>query len=131
MGHLTEKDERRIMKIIEEWSEPKLTWPLLVDACKTRLGISRARQSLMKIPAIHMAMKDRKVALKTTTHKPGWIKDIKAANERIEKLTEANNQLKVVNNKLLERFKIWQANADMHGISQRVLDQPLVQFRKR
>ena len=131
MKHLTKKDEARIIKIIEEWSEPKLTWPLLVEACKTRLGISRARQSLMKIPTIDMAMKDRKAALKAPTEKAGWVKDIKEANERIEKLTEANQTLKVVNQKLLERFKIWQANADMHGISQSMLDQPLVQFRKK
>jgi hypothetical protein len=131
MGHLTKKDEARIIKIIEGWSEPKLTWPLLVDACKARLGISRARQSLMKIPAIDMAMKDRKAALKAPTEKAGWIKDINTANERIEKLTEANQKLKAVNQKLLERFKIWQANADMHGVTQRMLDQPLLQFRKK
>ena len=131
MKHLTKKDEVRIIKIIEEWSEPKLTWPLLVEACKTKLGISRARQSLMKIPTIDMAMKDRKAALKAPTEKAGWVKDIKEANERIDKLTEANQTLKVVNQKLLERFKIWQANADMHGISQSMLDQPLAQFRKK
>lgn len=131
MGHLTKKDEQRIIKIIEGWSEPKLTWPLLVEACKTRLGISRARQSLMKLPAIDMAMKDRKAALKAHTQKAGWIKDINQANERIEKLTEDNQKLKVVNQRLLERFKIWQANADMYGVSQTKLDQPLAQFRKK
>lgn len=131
MGHLTEKDEARIIKIIEEWSEPKLTWPLLVEACKTKLRISRARQSLMKVPAINMAMKDRKAALKAPTEKAGWIKDINEANERIEKLTENNQKLKAVNQILLERFKIWQANADMHGVSQRMLDRPLAQFRKK
>ena len=131
MGQLTKKDEARIIKIIEGRSEPKLTWPLLVEACKTRLGISRARQSLMKIPAIDMAMKDRKAALKAPTEKAGWIKDINAANERIEKLAEANQKLKAVNQKLLERFKVWQMNADMHGVTQRMLDQPLLQFRKK
>ena len=131
MGHLTKKDEARIIKIIEEWSEPKLTWPLLVEACKIKLGISRARQSLMKLPAIDMAFKDRKAALKAPTEKAGWIKDINEANERIEKLTEASQKLKAVNQKLLERFIIWQANADMHGVSQTKLDQPLTQYRKR
>jgi hypothetical protein len=131
MGHLTKKDEARIIKLIEEWSEPKLTWPLLVEACKTKMGISRARQSLMKLPAVDMAMKDRKAALKAPTEKAGWIKDINEANERIEKLTEASQKLKVVNQKLLERFKIWQANADMRGVSQTMLDQPLAQFRKK
>lgn len=130
MAHLTQKDEQRIIKLIEEWSGPKLTWPLLVEACKVKLNISRARQSLMKLTAVDMAMKDRKAALKETTSKPGWVKDIQQANERIEKLTEANQQLKIVNKKLLERFIIWQANADLHGISQADLERPLVQFRK-
>ncbi len=131
MGHLTKKDEARIIKIIEEWSDPKLTWPLLVEACKTKLGISRARQSLMKLSAINMAMKDRKSALKAPTQKVGWIKDINEANKRIEKLTHDNQTLKAVNQMLLERFKIWQQNADMHGLSQRKLDQPLAQYTKK
>lgn len=128
---LTKKDEQRIIKIIEEWTDSKLTWTNLVDACKTKLGISRARQSLMKLPAINMAMKDRKAALKAPRVKSCWIKNINVANERIEKLTEANQMLKSVNQKLLERFKIWQANADMYGVSERKLDQPLAQFRKK
>lgn len=131
MGHLTKKDEQRIINIIENWPEPKLTWPLLVEVCKNKLGISRARQSLMKIPAIDMAMKDRKAALKEPTEKAGWIKDINEANERIGKLTEANQNLMAVNKTMLARFKIWQANADMHGVSQRMLDQPLAQFWKK
>lgn len=130
MGHLTKKDEARIIKLIEEWSDPKLTWPLLVEACKTKLNVSRARQSLMKLPAVDMAMKDRKAALKAPTEKPGWVKDIHQANERIEKLTEANQQLKAVNQQLLARFLTWQANADMYGVSQTMLDRPLVQFSK-
>ena len=51
MGHLTKKDEARIIKLIAEWSEPKLTWPLLVEACKEKLGISRARQSTDEAPS--------------------------------------------------------------------------------
>lgn len=128
--HLTKKDEARIIKLIEEWSEPKLTWPLLVEACKTKLNIHRVRQSLMALPAVNMAMKDRKAALKAPTQKPGWIGDVQLANERIEKLTEANQQLKTVNQQLLARFLMWQANADMHGVSQAMLDRPLVQFKK-
>ena len=130
MGHLTKKDEARIIKLIQEWSEPKLTWPLLVEACKAKLGISRARQSLMKLPAIDMVMKDRKAALKAPTEKLGWVKDIHEANKRIEQLTEDNQKLKAINKLLLERFLIWQANADMHGVSQTKLDRPLVQFKK-
>lgn len=131
MTHLTKKDETRIVNLIQEWSEPKLTWPLLVDACKSKLGISRARQSLMKLESIDLAMKVRKAALKAPTEKAGWIKDINEANERIAKLNEANQQLKAINQELLKRFIIWQANAQIHGLSQSKLDQPLPQFKVR
>jgi len=121
MGHLTPKDEKRIIKLIEEWSEPKLTWPLLVDACKEKLGISRARQSLMKLPAVDLAMKNCKAALKAQKLKSGWISDIQVANEHIEKLTASNQKL----------FLIWQANADMHGLTQSMLEQPVSQLQKK
>nr|WP_242486667.1 hypothetical protein [Pseudomonas sp. TH49] len=107
-----------------------MTWPLLVEACKTKLNINRARQSLMKLPEIGIAMKDRKAALKLPTEKQGWVKDIHRANERIEKLTEANQRLKFINQQLLARFLTWQANADMRGITQAMLDRPLVQFSR-
>ncbi len=129
--HLTQKDVARIKKLIDEWSAPKLTWPLLVEACEKKLGISKTRQSYAKLTGLKIAMKDRKAALKAPTEKAGWINDINEANERIEKLTEDNQRLKAVNQKLLERFKIWQANADMYGVTQTKLDQPLVQFSKR
>ncbi len=131
MGHLTPKDEQRIIKLIEEWSEPKLTWPLLVEACKEELGISRARQSLMKLPAVDLAMKNRKAALKAQNLKPGWIKDIQAANERIEELTAKNQKLLAAVRDMHARFLIWQANADMHGLSQSELERPVYQLQKK
>ncbi|EDM46414.1 hypothetical protein [Marinobacter algicola] len=131
MGHLTPKDEQRIIKLIEEWSEPKLTWPLLVEACKEELGISRARQSLMKLPAVDLAMKNRKAALKVQNLKPGWIKDIQAANQRIEELTAKNQKLLAAVRDMHARFLIWQANADMHGLSQSELERPVYQLQKK
>lgn len=131
MGHLTQKDEKRIIKLIEEWSEPKLTWPLLVEACKEKLDISRARQSLMKLPAVDMAMKNRKAALKAPLERPGWVSDIHEANARIEKLTETNQKLMGALRDMHARFLIWQANADMHGLTQSMLEQPVSQLQKR
>ena len=131
MGHLTQKDEKRIIKLIEEWSEPKLTWPLLVEACKEKLGISRARQSLMKLPAVDLAMKNRKAALKAPMERPGWVSDIHEANERIEKLTETNQKLMGALRDMHARFLIWQANADLYGLSQSMLEQQVSQLQKR
>ncbi|MDO8271599.1 MAG: hypothetical protein Q7U82_06715 [Gammaproteobacteria bacterium] len=131
MGHLKPRDEERIVKLIEEWSGPKLTWPLLVEACKEKLGISRARQSLMKLPAIDLAMKNRKAALKAPKVSPGWVSDIHKANRRIEELTETNQKLVSALRDMHARFLIWQANADMHGVSQSMLEQPVLQLQKR
>lgn len=131
MRHLTQKDEKRIIKLIEEWSEPKLTWPLLVEACKEKLGISRARQSLMKLPAVDMAMKNRKAALRAPKETPGWVGDIRKANERIEELTETNQKLMGALRDMHARFLIWQANADMHGVTQSMLEQPVSQLQKK
>ena len=131
MGHLTQKDEKRIIKLIEEWSGPKLTWPLLVEACKEKLGISRARQSLMKLPAVDLALRNRKAALKAPKASPGWVSDIRKANKRIEELTETNQKLVSALRDMHSRFLIWQANADMHGVSQSMLEQPVFQLQKR
>ncbi|MBB5211054.1 hypothetical protein [Microbulbifer hydrolyticus] len=129
MGHLTDKDVVKIVKIINNWSDPKLTWPSLVEACKSKLNISRTRQALAAIPAINMAYKDRKAALRNTTQKADWIKDIHQANEKIEALTKTLQQLQMVNQQLLQRFLIWQANADMHGVSLEKLEQPVSSLR--
>ena len=131
MGHLTPKDEKRIIELIEEWSEPKLTWPLLVDACKEKLDISRARQSLMNLPAVDLAMKNRKAALKAKKLKPGWIADLQTANERIEELKATNQKLLAAVRDMHSRFLIWQANADMHGLTQAMLDRPVSQLKKK
>ncbi|WP_222910703.1 hypothetical protein [Pseudomonas sp. DNDY-54] len=131
MGHLTPKDQKRIIKLIEEWSEPKLTWPLLVEACKEKLGISRARQSLMNLPAVDLAMKNRKAALKAKKLKPGWIGDIQTANERIEELTATKQKLLAAVRDMRSRFLIWQANADMHGLTQSMLERPVSQLQKK
>lgn len=131
MGHLTPKDEKRIIKLIEEWSEPKLTWPLLVEACKEKLGISRARQSLMNLPAVDLAMKNCKAGLKAQKLKPGWISDIQAANERIEELKATNQKLLAAVRDMHSRFLTWQANADMHGLTQSMLDRPVSQLQKK
>ncbi|WP_024951140.1 hypothetical protein [Cobetia crustatorum] len=131
MGHLTQKDVQRIIKLVEGWPEQKLTWPLLVEACKEKLDISRARQSLMKLPAVNMAMKNRKVALKAPIEKAGWVNDIQKANERIEELTKNNRKLKSALQDMHALFLTWQANADMYGVSQSMLEQPVSQLQKR
>jgi len=129
--HLSDNDVKKIIKLIQAWKRPKLTWDLLVDECNSKLGISRARQSLMKIDEITLAFKDQKAALKAPTESPNWVSDIRVANERIEQLSADNHRLIALNEKLLERFTVWQANAQMHGVTQEKLDQPRPEYAKR
>ena len=129
--HLSDNDVKKIIKLIQAWKRPKLTWGLLVDECNSKLGISRARQSLMKIDEITLAFKDQKAALKAPTESPNWVGDIRVANERIEQLRADNQILKALNEKLLERFTVWQANAQMHGVTQEKLDQQRPEYAKR
>ena len=129
--HLTQRDIKRITKLIDNWSEPKLTWPLLVEACNEKLGISRVRQSLMNIPEIDLAMKNRKAALKAPLEKPGWVSDIHKANERIEELTATNQKLMGALRDMHARFLIWQANASLYGVTQSMLEEPVVNLGKK
>lgn len=123
---LTAKDVKAIIKLIEKWDHngPKLTWPNLVEACKDRLGISRTRQSLMKVSEINAAFKAHKAALKveTQTIASNWIKDLKEANERVAKQAEDIRRLKVANEMLLERFTVWQYNAKRAGLTEAQLE---------
>lgn len=85
----------------------------------------------MNLPAVDLAMKNCKAALKAQKLKPGWISDIQAANEHIEKLTTTNQKLLAAVRDMHSRFLIWQANADMHGLTQSMLERPVSQLRKK
>ncbi|MDT4852548.1 hypothetical protein FQZ97_867830 [compost metagenome] len=85
----------------------------------------------MNLPAVDLAMKNCKAALKAQKLKPGWIGDIRAANERIEELTAKNQKLSAAVRDMYSRFLIWQANADMHGLTQSMLEQPVSQLQKK
>lgn len=130
MARLSESDEQRILVLIENWQNPKLGWVELVAACKAELRITVTRQSLSTRQIFKMALKDRKSALKAPSQAPGYVKDLKVANERIAKLEAENQTLKHVNNELLKRFKLWQNNADMYGVTESRLNQPLPKSRR-
>ncbi|MEH6813399.1 MAG: hypothetical protein V7677_12780 [Motiliproteus sp.] len=125
MARLTAKDEERIKQLIQNWSNPKLTWELLVAACKKQLDIDTTRQALNKRQSIKGLLNVRKVELKAPSQQSGFVKDLKAANERIQKLMDRNVQLDQVNHQLLDMFARWQYNASLHGMTQSDLDQPL------
>lgn len=124
-AHLTSSDIKKIVQIINNWNEPKLTWALLIEALKNKLHIKRTRQSLNDNQTIRRAFQDRKEAMKNSSSKSGWINDIDKANQKIEELTLVIERLQNVNGLLLERFVIWQANASMQGVSEAKLDQPV------
>ncbi|MCW8884055.1 MAG: hypothetical protein OQK12_02220, partial [Motiliproteus sp.] len=118
MARLTAKDEERIKQLIQNWSNPKLTWELLVAACKKQLDIDTTRQALNKRQSIKNLLSVRKVELKAPSQQSGYVKDLKVANERIQQLTDRNVQLEQVNNFLIDKLFRWQYNASLQRMTE-------------
>lgn len=125
MARLTGKDEQRIETLIQEWRNPKLSWALLVDSCKSELGIETTRQALNTRERIKALVKIRKTELKAPSHAPGFVKDLQVANKRIEALTKRVGELEFANNQLIDMFIRWQYNASLYNLSEAKLNQPV------
>ncbi|MAZ88374.1 MAG: hypothetical protein CL693_12095 [Cellvibrionaceae bacterium] len=125
MARLTAEDEGCIEALIQDWRNPKLSWDMLVAACKSELGIETTRQALNTRERIKALMKLRKTELKAPSQAPGYIKDLQAANKRIEALTKRVGELEYANNQLIDMFIRWQYNASLYGVSEEKLNQPV------
>lgn len=125
MPRLTSQDEDRIASFIQDWCNPKLSWDLLVTACKKELGIETTRQALNTRPRIKALIKIRKTELKAPSKAPGYVKDIQTANERIEKLSKRVEELRYANEQLIDMFIRWQYNAYLYNVSEEKLNQPV------
>lgn len=125
MARLTAKDEQRIEALIQNWRNTKLNWALLVDACKSELGIETTRQALNTRERIKALMKNRKTELKAPSQEPGYVKDLEAANKRIKALTKRVGELEYANNQLIDMFIRWQYNASLYNLSEAKLNQPV------
>ena len=123
--HLTEVDVEQILSLIDGWQHD-LKWDLLIKACEIDLGIKTTRQALSRKTRIKDAFNQRKRALKynggSYYARPN---SLNLAHERLDRLAQENERLKLENARLLERVIRWQYNAKIRGITQEMLDRPL------
>jgi hypothetical protein len=93
---LSTAEERKIEKLINEWSAKKFTWELIVAKIEVTLNIKTTRQTLPTYAAIQRAYAKKKKEKRGGTPTDTVINitqsDVKMA-ERIEKLEKNNEQL--------------------------------------
>lgn len=125
MGRLTEVDVKHIEAIIRNWRSSKLTWDMVVIACKNELGIETTRKTLLTRVNIKTAMRLRKAELKAPSQVPRKFSDIDRANDRITRLTQRIVELEKAQEVLIDQFTRWAYNADAYGLNETILSQPI------
>ncbi|WP_417585675.1 hypothetical protein [Nitrincola sp.] len=123
--HLTTDDVKAIVKMLHKW-QYELTWDLLVDSCKTQLGILTTRQALdrkQEIKEVFALTKKRLKEVGSSNYaRPN---SIDVAHKRIESLAEQVKSLTKTNDFLIEKFIRWQYNAMSAGMTMEQLERPL------
>ena len=122
--HISNRDVERIVEILDGWQD-KLTWEALCDACLPVIGTKPARQTLLKFSRITYAYTLCKKRLKEGMPKKSLPPSLRVAVERINRLEQENERLKLENTRLLQQFVVWQYNAYTHGLAEHHLNSPL------
>lgn len=122
--HLTEKDINKILGALDGW-EGKLTWDRLCESVAALVGKKPTRQSLSSHQKIKLAFVNKKKRLREDIEEVKTPQSLALAAQRIKRLEEINARLKNENDRLIEKFVIWQYNAYRNGVMQEDLDMPL------
>ena len=123
--HLTESDIKSLINLIDGWNEDKITWHKICDHCTNILGWRPTRQTLYNNQRIKKAYDSKKKSLKYYGPKKSLPSNLKTAAERIKRLENKVERLTEQNNQLLEKFVVWQYNAYKYGINEHQLNEPL------
>lgn len=125
--NLDDQDVAKIVGILDGWSG-RLSWELLVEAIEKRLFSRYTRQALHKHGRIKDAFALRKGSLAKSGDAPRKLEgspELQAAMARIERLKAENERLEAENTRLLEQFVRWAFNANLRGLDNNFLSQPL------
>lgn len=110
----------QIVKILDGWSSPKLTWELLIDQVLLRLRASYTRQALNNYTRIKVAFAARKKAI--AGRDPKELKAKTPDQQRIASLEAEVERLTKENNALLEQFNRWVYNGYLKQMDDRMRD---------
>jgi hypothetical protein len=123
--HLTDSDVERVVELLDGW-RGKLMWDALCGACLSVINRKPSRQTLDRSTRISSAFKATKERLKNELLEgPKLPPTLRAAAQRLERLTNENDRLKRENAQLLEQFVVWQYNAHCKGMTRDELCRPL------
>lgn len=122
--HLSDRDVEQIVEILDGW-RGDLTWAALCEACKPRIGVAPARQTLYRFSRIKHAYQTAKDRIRNAGSEVKSLPSMRVATERIARLENENARLKDENRRLLEQFVVWQYNAHVRGMSDHDLNRAL------
>ncbi|EDS7251482.1 hypothetical protein RH66_000996 [Salmonella enterica subsp. enterica] len=108
---------QKIITLINNWSESKITWDELCKASSKILGRKPTRQALCAHSEISGAYLLKKKKLKKSSHNFKMPVSIKIATITIENLRDEVQRLKKENENLCYLFSVMQYNARLHGLS--------------
>lgn len=124
--NLDDRAIEQIVEMLDTWSEPKLTWDLLIEKILLRLRSSYTRQALHN----HTRIKEAFAARKKNMPFANMQRERLQTREelRIVRLESEIDRLKRENNNLLEQFQRWVYNGYLKQMDERMRDfmnQPL------
>ena len=128
--HLTESEIEKVVGLLAGWRGP-LTWDVLCERCERLIFRQPSRQTLAKTVRIATAYKTAKDRLKAGAERSTSSIDIRAAHDRISRLSSQVAQLEAENRLLLEQFVRWQYNANILGFSAAQLNRALPEIDLR
>lgn len=102
--NLDDEGIERIVLLIDSWSEPKLTWDILITHIHRSFNTLYTRQALDRHPRISQAYKFRK------RNQVKQTPEATPEEQKIELLEIEVARLKRENNQLLEQFVRWTSN---------------------
>ena len=127
--NLTDSAIGNIVLLIDNWSGP-LAWSDVIRKIEERSGNRYTRQARAKHESLQKAFQNRKSSSRTTGNNrrsDSASSELKSAWQRIDNLEAENDRLKLENAKLLERFACWAYNANCKGLTEAMLDRPLLE----
>lgn len=120
--HIKTATEKRVREIIEEWSEPRITWEAIVQVVNVEFDGDWTRQALMKHKRIRDAYDIKKKELGGTVRDKDGDGTMDVMRRQIRDMREEIAELRADKAKLLVKFATWKTNAYLNGWSIKALD---------
>ncbi|SEH15756.1 hypothetical protein SAMN05428974_1512 [Sphingopyxis sp. YR583] len=127
---LTDSEIKKIVDLLAGWKGP-LSWEMLSKRCEGLIFRRPARQTLARTARIAIAFSTTKDRLQVESGYTASSISMRAAQDRISRLSNQVAQLEAENRLLLEQFVRWQYNANIFGLSIAQLNRSLPQIDLR